>query len=103
MTVKERMGRQRYIAFEATDGPPLDREEVIRAVKRISRDYPRDMKPWVVLVEGSKGLLRCSHLHRDDALRLLRELGEPECLGRRIRTLGTSGTIKSAQQKYLQR
>ncbi len=101
MTVKDRIGRHRYIAFEVSAEPPPSKEEVIRALRRLSRDYPRDMKPWLVFMEGQRGLLRCSHLFKKEAIQLLRDLDRPEGLGAGVKTLGTSGTIRAARERYL--
>ncbi len=101
MTVKERTGRHRYIVFEVQGGDPPSTQEVIQALRRQARTFPREVKPWLVFMEGAKGLLRCAHTHRDEAVRLLRSLETPEGLGRPVRTLGTSGTIRGARERYL--
>lgn len=101
VTVKERTGRHRYIAFEVQGGRPPSAQEVIQALRRQARTFPREVKPWLVLMEGTRGLLRCAHTHREEAIRLLRSLETPEGLGRPVRTLGTSGTIRKAKEKYL--
>ncbi len=70
-------------------------------MRRQARTFHREVKPWLVLMEGNRGLLRCAHTHRDEAVRLLRSLENPEGLGRPVRTLGTSGTIRKARERYL--
>jgi RNase P/RNase MRP subunit POP5 len=99
VTVKDRVGRHRYIAFEVAGDPP-DHEEVIRAVRKLAKGFPPGLKAWVVLVEGRRGILRCSHLHKADALALLQVLSDREGLDRPVKTLGTSGTIRAARRKY---
>lgn len=101
MTVKDRTGRHRYIAFEVQGGFPPSTQEVIQALRRQAQAFPREVKPWLVFMEGSKGLLRCAHTHREEAVRLLRSLEAPEGLGRPVRTLGTSGTIRKARERFL--
>ncbi len=103
MTVKDRVGRNRYVAFQVESDPPPGKDVVIRALKRISRDFPREMKPWLVFMDGPRGLLRCSHLFKGEAIQLLQSLSRPEGLGAPVRTLGTSGTIRAARQKFLRR
>ncbi len=101
--VKDRVGRFRYIAFRIDGGRDLQTGEVIRALSEASQNHPREARPRLVHLRSGEGVVRVSHLHRDAAVPLLRSLrtvGEREV---RVLTLGTSGTIRKAIQKYLGR
>ena len=103
MVVKDRVGRFRYIAFRIDGGKDLQTGEVIRALSEASQNHPREARPRLVHLRDGEGVVRVSHLHRDAAIPLLQSLrtvGEREV---RVLTVGTSGTIRKAIQKYLGR
>ena len=59
--------------------------------------------PWVIKVTNNYGLIRCHHLDKNKTINLLQSI---EWTGKKkfpvnIRTLGTTGTIKKARKKYL--
>jgi RNase P/RNase MRP subunit POP5 len=61
------------------------------------------IKPWLTIFEENKGILRCAHTSKQEAVELLtsiRRVGK-ENMPVRIETLGTSGTIKKAKKKFL--
>ncbi len=63
------------------------------------------VKPWLTVFEHNMGILRCAHWGKDAAIRLLRSI---DTMGRearpvRVRTLGTSGTIRTAKRKFYHR
>jgi len=93
--VSTRRPRYRYIAFRV-DGPrPFRRQEVLDALHALPDPL------WFVGFENPKGLARCTHLKKEttiDALNAIRIIaGVPV----RVTTLGTSGTIRAATDKYL--
>jgi len=93
--VSTRRPRYRYIAFRV-DGPrPFRRQEVLDALHALPDPL------WLVGFENPKGLARCTHLKKEttiDALNAIRIIaGVPV----RVTTLGTSGTIRAATDKYL--
>jgi ribonuclease P/MRP protein subunit POP5 len=95
--VSTRRPRYRYIAFRV-DGPrPFSRGEVLDGLHALPDPL------WLVGFEDPLGLARCTHRKKEatiDALNGLRILGgEPV----RVTTLGTSGTIRAASEKYLSR
>jgi ribonuclease P/MRP protein subunit POP5 len=93
--VSTRRPRYRYIAFRV-DGPrPLRRDEVLAALHALPHPL------WLVGFEDPRGLARCTHLRKDEsvvALNGLRSIGDLEV---RVTTLGVSGTIRRATEKYL--
>ena len=90
-----RRPRYRYIAFRV-DGPrPFRRQEVLDALHALPDPL------WLVGFENAKGLARCTHLKKEttiDALNAIRIIADVPV---RVTTLGTSGTIRAATDKYL--
>jgi len=59
--------------------------------------------PWVIGLKNNFGIIRCHHLDKEITIRLLQSI---KYLGKiksrvKIETLGTTGTIRSARKKYL--
>ncbi|MBI4416505.1 MAG: hypothetical protein HY557_05945 [Euryarchaeota archaeon] len=90
MVVRDREGRQRYIAFVVT--PPVPKARLTTAL--------RDAGDRVRLVEydGARGLVQCAHTAKDATIALLNGLPLGDAT---VRTLGTSGTIRKARAKFL--
>ncbi len=90
-----RRPRYRYVAFRV-DGPrPFARGEVLDALHALPEPL------WLVGFEHPLGLARCTHWKKDatiQALNALRAIGGESV---RVTTLGTSGTIRAATEKYL--
>lgn len=86
MSVKDRVGRTRYVAFRLLGGP-LPRS-VLASV----------LPPFAKLTrfDGSWGILRTSHRDRDALLAVLKEAKRVGGQEVRIETLRTSGTIRQA-------
>jgi RNase P/RNase MRP subunit POP5 len=95
--VSTRRPRYRYIAFRV-DGPrAFRREEVLEALRTTS---PR---LWLVDFARSSGLVRTTHLEKDAAILALNGIGTLGGEPVRVTTVGTSGTIRAATRKYLDR
>lgn len=92
-----RRPRYRYIAFRIDGTRAFTHEEVLDAFREAAG------RPWLVEVRGTMGLARTTHLARDAAIETLKAIrtiaGEPVT----ITTVGTSGTIRKATEKYLRR
>lgn len=91
MTVRDKVGRNRYIAFAVA--PPVDKGRLVAALRAAPGERPR-----LVTYDGAKGLMRCAHTAKDATIVFLNALRIGES---RIRTLGTSGTIRKARAKFL--
>ncbi|MFQ5986098.1 MAG: Rpp14/Pop5 family protein [Thermoplasmata archaeon] len=102
MVVKERVGRNRYIAFRIEGGEDLQAGEVKAALTEASWHEPKEARPWLVRFRTGAGIVRVSHLHKDTALRLLRSLQRIAARRVTVRTLGTTGTVRRAIRKYLE-
>ncbi len=100
MTVKDRVGRQRYIAFIIEAPREFRRGEVIHAIHRA---LPRDIRNedvWLTVFEHNAGIVRCPHLLKDRVIEILNSIREVSGVGVTFRTIITSGTIKKAKKKF---
>ena len=91
MTVRDKVGRNRYIAFVVT--PPVPKARLLVALKSSPGE-----RPWLVVYDGSHGLVRCPHTAKDATIAFLNALRVGTSV---VRTTGTSGTIRKARAKYL--
>src|SRR2546427_11546782 len=90
MTVKDRVGRNRYIAFVVS--PPVEKARLLAAL-RVATD-----PPWLVEYRGGRGLGRCAHGGKETTIAFLNAMG----VGDFSRgTKGRSGTIREAREKIL--
>jgi ribonuclease P/MRP protein subunit POP5 len=93
--VSTRRPRYRYIAFRV-DGPrPFSRGEVLEALHALPSPL------WLVGFEDPRGLVRCVHLRKEATITALVGLTSIAQEPVRVATLGTSGTIRRATEKYL--
>ncbi len=90
-----RRPRYRYIAFRVEGPRPFRRDEVLAALHGLPDPL------WLVGYDDPKGLVRCVHLRKDATIESLRALASISGVAVRIATLGTSGTIRAATEKYL--
>ncbi len=93
MTVRAKAGRRRYILFEfeglLTPGRfnrTLERELEKRGLQRDK------LRLRTVFLQDGVGIVRCSHLYREEVAEALNSL---RIEGADIRTLRTSGTLKT--------
>jgi RNase P/RNase MRP subunit POP5 len=91
VTVREKTGRNRYVAFVVT--PPAPKTRLLAALKASPGE-----RPWLVLYDGTRGLMRCAHTSKEATLVFLNALRVDDSV---VRTTGTSGTIRKARQKFL--
>ena len=90
-----RRPRYRYVAFRVEGPRAFSREEILDALHGLPEPV------WLVGFENPFGLARCTHRKKQatiDALNALRTVGGT---GVRVTTLGTSGTVRRATEKYL--
>ncbi len=98
--VKDRVGRHRYVVFQIEGGESLEMGEVIRALREVSHGLTERSRPWLVSYERGIGVVRCDHRDKEEVIRLvmtIRKVGMREV---KVKTLGTSGTIRKALRKY---
>jgi len=61
----------------------------------------KKMGIFLVRFDGYKGILRCKHLEKENVITLLNSIGKIDSKKATIKTVGTSGTIKSLIKKHL--
>jgi len=87
VTVKDRVGRVRYIAFRIAEGAPLQRSVLSGALPPAAK---------LTRFDGAFGILRTSHRDRDAVVAVLNDLRRLGSREVRVETLATSGTIRQA-------
>jgi len=101
MTVKDKVGRQRYVAFRVRSRQPLSRAEIGEAIRRAVAP-PEAARPTLILWRDGLGLVKCAHTAKEATIALLRSLDTAAGAPITVETLGTSGTIRRARAKYLE-
>jgi len=91
MTVRDKVGRNRYIAFAVT--PPVPKARLVAALKSSPGE-----RPWLVEYDGARGLVRCPHTAKEATIAFLNALRVGNSV---VSTTGTSGTIRKARAKFL--
>ncbi|NYT11737.1 MAG: hypothetical protein GKC03_04200 [Methanomassiliicoccales archaeon] len=98
MVVKDKRGRRRYIAFVLTQGGPITKSGLITLLREASREY-RIEEPRVIEFDGTKGIVRCGHLLKEETLAILGSFSERKD-GIEVKTLSTSGTLRKLREQY---
>lgn len=101
MTVRDRVGRTRYIGFVVESSQRVGREELSRALGESARVLGGDFSYQLTAFEGGRGILRVPHRLKMDSILLLSSI---RVVGRdrvpvRIRTVVTSGTICTVKER----
>jgi hypothetical protein len=87
VTVKDRVGRVRYVAFQLVEGAPLPRPALAGALPSYAK---------LTRFDGTYGIVRVGHRDRDAALAVLKGMARLGGREVRVETLTTSGTIRGA-------
>jgi RNase P/RNase MRP subunit POP5 len=58
---------------------------------------------YLTKFDGEKGIVRCNHIEKENAIKLLRSINKIYSNEVEIKTLGTSGTIKSLMKKHMEK
>ncbi len=98
MVVKEKRGRRRYIAFEASGAGSLTYERLSSALQGLFHRSGQRM-PKLIQLEGGLGIVRCLEPETEAVIEALNQSigqGESEI---RFRTLCTSGTLKALRSR----
>jgi ribonuclease P/MRP protein subunit POP5 len=90
-----RRPRYRYIAFRLEGPRDFRREEFLEALRAAS--------PLLALLafDGASGLARTTNVEKDSSIRVLNSIDSVAGVRVRVRTVGTSGTIRAATERYL--
>lgn len=103
MTVKNKVGRRRYIAFRIENPSHrfFSRSEVISALN--STASARRIKAPLLTVfdaQHSLGIVRVRHTEKEKAIELLNTIKKIGGREVKVVTLRTSGTIKTLRERY---
>ena len=76
---------------------------MIREIRRKANELFDCKKKGFFLVrfDGYKGILRCRHTEKENAIKLLKSIKKINSNSISIDTVGTSGTIKSLIKKHM--
>ncbi len=98
MVVKEKRGRRRYVAFEATGAATAANEQLFSALQALFNRSGQRM-PKLIQLEGRLGIVRCLEPEMKTVIEILnRSVGENES-EIRFRTLSTSGTLRALRAR----
>ena len=65
-----------------------------------NRDY-NEMNLRLIRFDGTQGIVKCNHVEKDNAIKLLKSIKNISSKKVKIETVGTSGTIKSLIKKHM--
>jgi len=101
---------KRYVVFEVVSEHNIEYQDLVSAVWNstlalLGEAMSSEARPWFIvnlyMPEKQKGVLKCAHNMVEQmraALSLITMVGESRSI---VRILGITGTISSAQEKYL--
>ena len=90
--------RRRYIGFKVTN----IKDKVILKSDLIGEFKNQNKKDlYVVRFNGKAGIVRCSHMQKDNTINFLKNIKKINDQRVKVETLGTSGTIKSLIKKHM--
>lgn len=98
--------RHRYIGFviSSIDGKPISREDLKSALPKYCKEklklHPREVGLRLTRYNGKEGMVHCYHTYKDSVIHLLSSIEEISGIKVKIKTIGTSGTIKSLNRKF---
>ncbi len=88
--------RQRYIGF-VIEGGKTSRPNMISCLRKsINPDEYHEIRPWLTIFDGEKGIIRCRQEGKERLIDILNSL---KVEGGNVKTLITSGTIKKVKQR----
>ncbi len=104
MTVKDRVGRRRYVAFriETHSTRFFSRDDVIRALNSAAGSRKYGKAPQLTVFDAPRGIgvVRVKHTDKERAIELLSSIKSIGGRDVRVVTLRTSGTIKTLRERY---
>jgi RNase P/RNase MRP subunit POP5 len=100
--------RHRYIGFiikQPSEKVYIDKSEIINEIKEqckhvFNKGYD-EMNLRLIRFDGTKGILKCSHIEKENAIKLLKSIKKISSKKVEIETVGTSGTIKALIKKHM--
>jgi ribonuclease P/MRP protein subunit POP5 len=97
----------RYVAFRLSFEDPIRARDLQTEIARTAKSLFGDvgvskLSVRVVAFDGTKGLVRCDYRHVPEVQAVLASIGKIKNNRVCVTTIGTSGTIQAAIEKYLQ-
>lgn len=94
--------RYRYVVFEIS-GERVDKRAVIKWLNSFYRDEGLEdfERLRLVYFRDNVGLVRCPHTRKERVIELINGVKFIAGTNAEVKTVGTSGTIKSALSKYV--
>jgi RNase P/RNase MRP subunit POP5 len=100
--------RHRYIGFiikQSSGDTYIDKSEMINEIKEqckhVFKKDCNEMNVRLIRFDGKKGIIKCNHVEKENAIRLLRSIKKISSKKIEIETVGTSGTIKALIKKHM--
>jgi RNase P/RNase MRP subunit POP5 len=56
---------------------------------------------YLIRFNGEKGIIKCSHIEKENTIELLKSIKKIASFNVKIDTIGTSGTIKALVKKHM--
>ena len=96
--------RKRYIGFIVKSKDEIDKKDLIDKINnesiKLSLKNSKNKDFFLISFNDFKGILRCKHTEKDNAINLLNSIKTIKSKKVEIKTVGTSGTIKALKNKY---
>ena len=97
--------RRRYLVFEVISDGSFSKEQAIKAVTRLGLHFLGEkeyssLKLSVLVFENNRGIIRFMYKKKQPVKAVLALLTEIDGTDIIVRTLGVSGTIKKAKEKW---
>jgi RNase P/RNase MRP subunit POP5 len=101
VTVRDKVGRTRYIGFVLESARRVGRDEVTRELADGLRQRGLGHPFQLTVFDGGRGILKVPHVRKNDFIAILSSLG---AVGRdripvQVRTVVTSGTICTVKER----
>ena len=100
--------RRRYIGFEINSYGnifQIKKDDVIYEIrkkcKQLFNNDCKEMGIFLMRFEKDTGIIRCNHIEKNNTIKLLTSIDNISSNKVNIKTLGTSGTIKSLIKKHM--
>ena len=83
----------------------FDKKDMIQTIraycqKTFDKDF-RELGLFIIKFDGEQGIIRCKHIEKDNTIKLLQSITKIDDKKVEIKTIKTSGTIKSLTKKHM--
>ncbi len=82
--------------------PPVAQKKTNKIIRKLHSEQFHK-QPWIIYLKNNYGLIQCHHLDKEKMIKFLHSISSAGKAKNRVKiqTLGTTGTIRSARKKYL--